>query len=210
MKDIKHIWFDLDGTLSVHTPEFHQAHDKLRYETYAQAIGQPMSPQIAEEYEKQYKQHGTNSAVFRSIGLPSDYWMTRFNTLDKNDYYKPIHEVYGTLEKLRDIVPISLFTNDSAVGTARTLKVINVNEKWFTHILSGDDVPERKPNLAGFRLMVEKSQIPAGEMLYVGDRVDADVKPARDVGMQTCLVYSESEEADYSLHNFEDLLKLVG
>ena len=38
MTDIKHIWFDLDGTLTIHTPEFHKAHNELRYKTYAEAV----------------------------------------------------------------------------------------------------------------------------------------------------------------------------
>ncbi len=165
--------------------------------------------EICNGFEEKYKQRGTNSAVFRSLGLSSDYWMTRFNTLDKNDYYKPILAIYETLKKLKDRLPISLFTNDSAVGVPKTLQVINVQPAWFTYVINGDEVKERKPHLEGFRLMVEKSKLPADELLYVGDRVDADVKPAKEVGMQTCLVYSESKVADYSLLRFEDLLKLV-
>jgi putative hydrolase of the HAD superfamily len=207
-KEIKHVWFDLDGTLSVHTPEFHQAHDQLRYKTYAEATGRPLTAEIGREYERVYKEKGTNSAVFRSLGLPTDYWMSRFNTLDKNDYYRPIPEIFETLEKLKEIVPISLFTNDSAVGTAKTLKVINVNVKWFTYLITGDEVPERKPDLHGFQLAVEKSKLPAEQILYVGDRVNADVRPAKSVGMQTCLVYSHSDEADYSCDKFEQILTL--
>lgn len=47
---IKHVWFDLDGTLTVHTPEFHAAHNQLRYETYAAVKGQPISEHISREF----------------------------------------------------------------------------------------------------------------------------------------------------------------
>lgn len=100
--------------------------------------------------------------------------MTRFNTLDKNNYYRPI----------------------------------NVNEDWFTYVITGDEVSERKPDLHGFRLAAEKSNLPAHQILYVGDRVDADIRPAKEVGMQTCLVYSHSDVADYSFERFEEILSI--
>lgn len=208
MKSIKHIWFDLDGTLSIHTPEFHEAHNRLRYKTYAEVIGKPLTDEIADEYEQLYKKLGTNSAVFRSLGFPTDYWMKRFNTLDKNDYYRPISDIYETLDKLKEIVPISLFTNDSSNGTEKTLKVINVKKGWFTHIITGDEVPERKPDLHGFRLAVEKSKLSANDILYVGDRVNADIKPAKQVGMQAGLIYSQSPEADYCFSSMTEILDL--
>lgn len=206
--DIKHVWFDLDGTLSIHTPEFHEAHDKLRYETFAKAKNQPLTDALKQEYDQLYKELGTNSAVFRSLGLPSDYWMSHFNTLDKSVYYRPIPKIFGTLKRLKEIIPISLFTNDSRSGTEKTLRVINVEEAWFAHIITGDEVPERKPNLHGFRFMVEKSNLPASQLLYVGDRVTADIVPAKTVGMQTCLVYNESTKADYCFDKFERILTL--
>ena len=67
---------------------------------------------------------------------------------------------------------------------------------------------ERKPALDGFHAMVERSRLSAGQLLYVGDRIDADIKPAKQVGIQTCLVWSESPEADYSFKHFEDLLTI--
>lgn len=205
---IKHVWFDMDGTLGVHTPEYDKAHNKLRYATYSEVVKKPVTTELIEEYEAIYKREGTNSAVFRSLGLPSHYWMDRFDKLDKSLYYRPIPAVYGTLEKLKDIVPISLFTNDSVMGTEKTLKVIAVEKEWFTHIITGDMVKERKPNLEGYNLVITKTEIPENDILYVGDRVKADVLPARAVGMQTCLVWSKSEEADYSFEKFEDLLSL--
>lgn len=69
MTDIKHVWFDLDGTLSIHTSEFNEAHDKLRYMTYAEATRKPLTKEVSEEYEELYKRYGSNSAVFRSLGV---------------------------------------------------------------------------------------------------------------------------------------------
>lgn len=206
---IKHIWFDVDGTLAPHTDEFNQVHNQLRYQTYAHAINKPLTEEIQQEFEALYKKYGSNSAVFRSLGLASDYWMKHFESIDKTKYYRPDEAIYGTIEKLKNIVPISVYTNLTAEGTKETLQKLKINPDWMTHYLSGDDVKERKPALDGFYKMIELTGLPAKEICYVGDRVKVDILPAKEVGMKTCLVWSLSDEADYSFENFEDILTIL-
>ena len=128
--------------------------------------------------------------------------------MDEEVYYEPDERVYGTLAVLKDIVPISLFTNAKPDRLRKTLKVIKVDPTWFTHIITGDDVSERKPALPGFHKMIEITGLSPGQMLYVGDRIKADVLPAKTVGMQAAIVWSSSNEADYSFESFEGLLEL--
>lgn len=206
---IKHIWFDIEGTLTVRSDAFNKAHNQLRYETYAEAVGKPLTNKLREEFEALYSKHGSNSAVFRSLGLPSDFWQIRFNTLDKKKFYEPIKTVYTTLEKLKEKVPLSLFTNLKPDETSNILKLINVDKSWFKFIITGDDIKERKPELDGFYEMIKRTGLPPAEILYVGDRVSVDIIPAKEVGMKTCLVWSKSNEADYSFEKFEDILTII-
>jgi HAD superfamily hydrolase (TIGR01549 family) len=207
--NIQHIWFDMDGTLTVHTAEFDKVHDALRYKTYSEVIGRPVDDQLIAEFNELYAKYASNSAVFTSLGKPSDFWMHQYATIDQNDFYQPIPDVYETLEKLRTIVPISLFTNDRLGNAEKTLSVVGVDMKWFTHVISGDDIANRKPALDGFHLMIERSGLPADQILYVGDRVGVDIEPAKLVGMKTCLVYGESEVADFSFKKLSGLLTLI-
>ena len=207
--DIKHVWFDMDGTLTVHTEEFNKIHNDLRYQTYASVVGREVDDALINEYEELYKKSGSNSTVFTSLGKPSDFRMQYFDQIDQTLYYEPIPDIYETLDKLRQIIPISLFTNARLANVQKTLSVVNVDAEWFTHILSGDDIQNRKPALDGFHVMIEKSGIPASQILYVGDRVDVDIKPAHAVGMQTCLVYAKDDGADYSFDSLGELLTLT-
>ncbi|MBI3574024.1 HAD family hydrolase [Candidatus Kaiserbacteria bacterium] len=198
----------MDGTLVLHTSEFDCAHDELRYETYAKVVGKLLNDEIRKEFNSLYEQKGTNSAVFVSLGLPSDYWQKHFNTLSEEKFYKPEPKIFGTLERLKDIIPISLFTNAQLSKVRKTFEVVKLNPNWFTHIISGDDIKTPKPSVEGFLLMVERTGIPAQQILYVGDRVKGEIIPARSVGVQTALMWSELPEADYSFKNFEDILTL--
>ena len=205
---IKHVWFDLEGTLTIRSDEFNDAHNQLRYETFAEVIGKPLTEELKQEFEDLYAEHGSNSAVFRSFGCASDFWQKRFNTLDKTKYYKPVKTIYTTLEKLKEKVPISIFTNMKPDEVERTLKIIKVDKTLFKFIITGDDIKERKPALDGFYEMIERSGLPPKEILYIGDRVKIDILPAKEVGMKTCLVWSKSDEADYSFEKFEDILSI--
>ncbi len=207
-KEIKHVWFGLDGTLTINTPEFHKIHNDLRYRTYSKTVKKPLTEELKQEYESLYKKHGGNSAVFCSLGFPSDYWQKHFNTLDEVKLYKPEPQVREALEKLKDMVPISIFTNFKPDKTLRILAVIEIKPAWFTYILTGDDVKARKPALDGFYAMIEKSKLPPAQILYVGDRINTDIKPAKSVGIKTCLLWDKSDEADYSFNNFEDIFKI--
>ena len=75
--------------------------------------------------------------------------------------------------------------------------------------MCGDDIPVRKPALDGFYKMVETSNLPPEQNLYVGDRVEVDIKPAKRIGMKTCLIYSQSDEADYSVNTFQELAQVL-
>lgn len=206
---IKHVWFDLEGTLTIRSDEFNEAHNQFRYKTYAKVVGKPLTEELKQELEELYAKHGSNSAAFRSLGCASDFWQKCFNTLDKTKYYKPVRTVYSTLEKLKEKVPISIFTNLKPEEVESTLRIINVDKSWFKFIVSGDDIKERKPALDGFYLMIKKSGLPPEEILYVGDRVKVDIIPAKRVGMKTCLIWDKSDEADYSFEKFEDLLSII-
>ncbi|HAU66558.1 TPA: hypothetical protein DCW61_04390 [Candidatus Uhrbacteria bacterium] len=205
---IKHIWFDVDGTLATHSDEFNKVHNQLRYKIYSQVINKPVTEFLQQEFEALYKKHGSNSATFRSLGCASDFWMKHFEQIDKEKYYQPNENIYKTVEKLKDKALISVFTNLTAEGTKKTLRILKINPDWVTNYLSGDDVKERKPALSGFYKMIELAKISAEEILYVGDKVGVDIIPAKKVGMKTCLVWSKSDEADYSFENFEDLLTI--
>jgi phosphoglycolate phosphatase len=206
--NIKYVWFDFAGTLYKETLEFHKIHDKLRYETYAKLTGINDPETAKNEFLAQLKKYGSNTDVFQSLGQSSSYWMKTLDNLDYASVLKPDTEVTETLSKLKDMLPISIFTNFDKQRISNLLSLLQIPVEYFTYIINGDDVPERKPALNGFHEMVNRSGLPADQNLYICDRVQVDVKPAKQVGLRTCLLYSESPEADFCLENFSDILSL--
>lgn len=205
---INHIWFDFAGTLYRETPQFNELHDRFRFDTYAKLRG-ITDPEIAKrEFLAAYKEYGSNSAVFRALGQPSDYWMKALDNMDFKSVLHPDSEISGTVRKLSEKVPVSLFTNFVRYRIDELLGYLEIPSSLFTNILSGDDITERKPALDGFYAMIELSNLPPEEIIYVGDRVDVDIKPAKQLGIKTALVYGESDEANYNFAEFKDMLRM--
>jgi FMN phosphatase YigB (HAD superfamily) len=55
-------------------------------------------------------------------------------------------------------------------------------------IATSDDWGVSKPNPGFFRQMLEVTPGRADEILYVGDRLDNDIRPAASIGLQTALI----------------------
>lgn len=206
---IKHVWFDLGGTLYKETEAFNELHDSYRYQTYAGVAGISDLAIAKAEFLELYKINGSNSAVFRSLGKESGFWMKALDSMDFTSVLKPDSQVFQTLHELKERVPISIFTNFHKEKLVNLLEYLEIQPSWFQNLLSGDDIAERKPALDGFHEMIRLSRLNPEEIIYVGDRVDVDIKPAKSVGMKTCLIYSKSDEADFCVNTFDQLLSIA-
>jgi HAD superfamily hydrolase (TIGR01549 family) len=206
---IEHVWFDTSGTLYRETPEFEKAHNEYLYKIMASVTGESNLQKLQTRYSDLIERHGSNSAVFQALGMPADYWQKKFEEFDANSLLKPNAEIIYTLSQLKERMPISVFTNLRVSKLQDMLNHLDIPIDYFTHVLSAVDVCKPKPDPEGFHKMVELSGISPDSILYVGDKVNKDIKPAKRVGMMTCLVWSQSPEADFSISSFPELLRVV-
>lgn len=202
---VKHVWFDFSETIAFLNKD---RHDKLRYETYSKVIGIPVNEELISEYENLYKKFdNSNAAIFRSLGQSSNFWSEQVNSVEPSKLYILADEkIPEVLEKIKEIVPISLFSN---IQLGKILASLDINPDWFTYVISAGMVKEPKPALDGFYKMVELSEVPAQEILYIGDDVGKDVRPAKKVGVQAGLMWKQSDEADYSFENYSEILQIL-
>jgi putative hydrolase of the HAD superfamily len=205
MPVIKHIWFDFSDTLASLTGE----HAKLLHQTYAEAVGKSVSEQLITELEEMHEKYKSYTAVFADgLGLPSGYWAGKVTESNPSRFYSLKNpNIPHALETLHTKVPLSIFSNMAGMNVL--LEGIGIHPDWFTHFLSSTDIARPKPALDGFYKVIELSNVPPENILFVGDNIEKEIIPAKKVGMQTALVWSESPEADYSFKSFEDILDIV-
>ncbi len=202
---IKHVWFDFSETLASLIKE---KNDQLRYATYSEVTHKPITPALIAEYENLYQKNShSNAAIFRSLGLSANYWSDRVNLIAPHELYKLMDDrIPKILQEIKVLIPISIFSN---IKVDRILPALGIDPSWFIHILSASMIKEPKPALEGFYKMIELSGLPPQEILYIGDHVEKDIRPAKQVGIQTGLLWSQSSEADYCFKTFPDIFSFL-
>lgn len=203
MSPIKHVWFDFSDTIA----GLNQAHYDYLHQTYAEAVGKPLTDAVVQELKAMREKYKSYGAVFTTgLGFPKGYWSEKVLARAEEFYSLKHPDIPNILNSLRQRRPLSMFSNLRVKGF---LPKLGINSEWFTHFISSADIAYPKPALDGFVKAVELSELPAENLLFIGDDVEKELVPAKTVGMQTGLVWSESKEADYSFPKFEDILRII-
>jgi len=140
---------------------------------------------------------------------------------EKVQHFKPFKDVISTLEEIRKLgIKTAIITD----GTPKKQyeKILRLKlEDLFDKIVISDEVAIRKPNYLLFAEFVETMGIKPNEMIYVGDRVDKDVIPAKKVGIISILIHRGTKydpvltkqqfetKPDYSINSLHELINII-
>jgi HAD superfamily hydrolase (TIGR01549 family) len=204
MAKIKHLWFDFSDTIA--SPDENQ-HAQLRYSTFARLKYSKDSPALRREYDKLYKKYGSHSNVFvQTFNLDGSFWPSQVDKVARNGYYHLLDDdIPEVLNKLSKMLPISIFSN---IDTELILKDLGIDVDIFTNIFSSSGLRYPKPHPDGYKHIVKLSNLPAAQVLYIGDMEQKDIIPANSVGLKTGIIWNSSKVADYNFTNFKDILEL--
>ena len=117
---------------------------------------------------------GEQRAARAAAGLPE--------TFGDDDLYP---DVRASLVALRDA---GLWVGLAGNQTLRAGEILRALELAADLIVTSDDLGVEKPDPRFFVEIEKLAPVPAAEMLYVGDRLDNDVRPAATRGFVTALL----------------------
>ncbi|HFU4451721.1 TPA: HAD family hydrolase [Streptococcus suis] len=100
-----------------------------------------------------------------------------------NEGIKLYSEVREVLETLSKHYRLGIIANQSS-SVRDLLKEWGI-ESYFQLIILSEEVGLSKPDTTIFTLALQKANIPADRVVYVGDRYDNDILPAKSLGMWT-------------------------
>lgn len=105
-------------------------------------------------------------------------------------FYPNCTLVPGTRELLGELsgrYPLGMLTNFThPPAVLRIIELLELNPFFRTVLVSGE-LGYRKPHPYVFERLVEEMGVPAEEILFVGDDLEADVQGARNAGLQPVL-----------------------
>ncbi|MDW8705711.1 HAD family hydrolase [Streptococcus suis] len=100
-----------------------------------------------------------------------------------NEGIKLYSEAREVLETLSKDYRLGIVANQSS-SVRDLLKEWGI-ESYFQLIILSEEVGLSKPDTTIFTLALQKANIPADRVVYVGDRYDNDILPAKSLGMWT-------------------------
>ena len=210
MKNIKCIFFDIGYTLINEDDVWQQRCLEQSQTEEAKLLN--LSPeqiyaeivQASLDYKPQYR------TVIKKFGFKNQ--APYRHNLEK--LYDNVDVVLQTLSKTYELGIIANQT-DGLIDRLRELGIL----KYFSFIISSWDYQIMKPDIKLFEIAVEKSGYKASEIVMVGDRLDNDIFPAKQIGMKTIWIKQgfggiQNPKSDEYIPNIEisqlnDLLEVL-
>lgn len=217
--NIKAVAFDIDGTFYplfqtklrileasiFHLPfaiKYNKARQKLRKDDSFLLL----PPLTREENAKRMcsLMYGRNDEKTVSLFLEKErrIFTERYYNLFKTiKPYSGVVEVLSLLKK--EEYPMALLS-DFPVGSK--IEALGF-EKYFSLMLSSEDIGRSKPCQTPFKLLGKKMGLESTEILYVGDSLYKDIMGAKSAGMRSALITKKKDvdEADLTFSSWHEL-----
>ena len=207
---IECIFFDLGSTLL--DKEVAYRYSIKRWVKKLLLLGIEVSEQSYREKIEDYAHQNLDP-----IGSTWQYFTsTEPRPLWTNEGVRLYPETIGVLEKLSQNYRLGIVANQST-SIRELLKVWGI-ESYFQLIILSEEVGLSKPDPTIFTLALQKANIPADRVVYVGDS-DNDILPAKSLGMYTIRILtgfgkyaSENNQlkSDWSITSLQELATIFG
>jgi phosphoglycolate phosphatase len=178
---VRLVVFDLDGTLVDSVADIASAANRMLARVAPHGALLPLPP------IRSFVGDGARELVARvlaraEVEAPVDEALGLFLEAYRSgllESTRPYPGVVEGLDALRDR-PLAVLTNKPGDMSREILAGLGLADRFF-RIYGGGDVPGRKPDPTGLRLILDEVGVPPGEALLVGDS-PVDVRTGRNAG----------------------------
>lgn len=135
----------------------------------------------------------------------------------ESQYEKLYTDSENCLKRLSRNYEIGIIANQP-LGTSERLENLGVR-KYIDLVIASAEEGVSKPDRRIFEIALERSGCKPENAVMIGDRIDNDIVPAKQLGMKTIwikqgfgslwTVMDESEKADIEVNNLSDILNYL-
>jgi len=209
LKDIKVIVWDIDGTLYPELPELKLMikDHLLKMITVKLKVDRGEAEKILKE---NYLQLASTTRVLLKLGFR---WQEIEKRGEKNLEFRrqllkkdpQLAKVFSQLKNYRHLIA----TNNLAPHAKKLIKHLGLEPKIFEKFF-GITSSAIKPELKFFKRILDYTDLPADQHLFVGDREETEIKPAKELGMKTAKAWAiESAAADICLPEIYAIVNIL-
>ena len=203
-EEIKWLFFDVGSTL---VDESKVYEDRMKRIADLSGLTYEQINKYAMSFYKENKKGDLE--VARQLGVKLPKWESQYERL--------YTDTKDCLKKLSRIYKIGVIANQS-LGTSERLENFGVR-KYIDLIIASAEEGVSKPDRRIFEIALERSCCKPENAVMIGDRIDNDIVPAKQLGMKTIWVKQgfgslwnitdESEKADIEVNNLSDILNFL-
>jgi|SRR5208282_1292703 len=207
------VLFDLDGTL-YDSAEYNRYFDSEMVNIVSTFLkiehGEASRVLAARRKEK-----GTLTGAMESLGITRENFHALVaERINPGLHLSPDERTRAVLTQLRDRgLKIGLVTNSGRKLVMKILDALGLEVENFDVVITGTEV-KPKPSHEPYLLALERLGCSIDDALYVGDREEAEIRPAHEIGLKTVLIsrvidQKDSEGADAVVHDMTELEDLI-
>jgi FMN phosphatase YigB (HAD superfamily) len=206
------VLFDLDGTL-YDSPSYSQRLDVEIAKIVSEMLKLP-EDQARSLLEERRRTLNTLTGALRSLGLDREiFFMALAKRVDPRAYLGEDLVALKAIERLRaEGFLIGLVSNSGRALVEEVLDAIGLRPEMF-HVVVTSTEAEPKPSPQPFLLALSHLGIDRGRAVYVGDRDEAELRPAKELGIKTILLdrtgIKKSRWADHVVGSVADIPSIV-
>lgn len=180
-------------------------------------------------YEKRYRETTQNTAVgyqefkdkvieFAAMSNSPYKEAVKHFGLQKTKWYSELETPYPSTESVLEVLSkkynLGIIANQPA-GCKERLEKWGIAE-YFDLVISSTEEGIEKPNSEIFNIALERANCSPENAVMVGDRMDNDIAPAKEIGMKTVWVkqgfaayQQNSDIPDYTLQALEEIKTII-
>lgn len=156
----------------------------------------------------------TLTRTLQSFGLNREEFFQKLaERIDPREYIVEDPSVREVTALLRNRgIRVGLVSNSGRVLVERVLKAISVEMGLFDVVVTSSE-SEPKPSPQPFLLALSRLGVDISHAMYVGDRDEAELRPAKELGIKTILLdrtgVQENRWADHVIRSLSDIPRLL-
>jgi HAD superfamily hydrolase (TIGR01549 family) len=164
--------------------------------------------------EETRRELGTLTRTLESLGIDRNKFFNTMTTrIEPSEYLNEdvtVNKVLATLKEQG--FKIALVSNSGRSLVDKILRALRLNPSNFDTIITSSDA-KPKPSHDPFLLAMKLMKCSRGAAVYVGDRDEAELRPAKELGILTVLLdrtgNSSAHWADAVVRNLSDIPHVV-
>lgn len=215
--EIKILVWDFDGTLYQPNRNLWQEIREAEYQVILNHTNWTKE-KVIEEFEKLHKKvipSATETVAKLSQITTMDAALEMERFFDRRNYLRKDEQLILLFKKLK-LFRHFILANGVKHRIEEVLATLGIPEHTFEMIVTSEKVGANKPSEIGYRYILDETKLPASDHLMIGDRVDIDLVPAKNIGLKTCYIFwktppseKEEESADICIPTVYDIEKIL-